>query len=480
MTDLPPSETKATDNNPTDNIRRGGLRRLRAGLPLEVTAAEEDVVTEDAPVAPLRSSPSSLPEFTAEVERSIAAANEAEQTALLVRADHRPIPTGPNNNGLGRWQLHATLEERLLPLHPDLMILALSDRQILLFAPSLRRRDDGEQLLARVLDALSTDVSVDGLPHVLEARVGGALLDRENPDTGSLFEAAEIALDETDATHHHVLFHPYQRVRVTRQQELDVALRSAILEHGLSVALQPAVDLTTGKIVAIEAFARWNRPDKGPVATADLIHTAGSLGVLNRVGEQILQKALFHVSDWVDAGLIDDVTLWLNMTTTDVLDRHLVRTILDGTRLNERVKVGIELSPSSSPDAQAVISTLRALSSRGARAAIGDLGVGFASFSEAQHLPFDSVKLDRSLMTQITANDAAAQVVHHLIGISQTIGLEATAQGIETHEQLDLIRNMGCRFAQGYVFTKPLPPEEFKTFIQEWDPTKITAGVRAI
>lgn len=360
------------------------------------------------------------------------------------------------------------------------MVLALSDRQILLFAPNLRRRDDGEQLLAKVLDALSADVTVDGLPHVLEPRVGGALLDRENPDASRLFEAAEIALSETDATHHHVLFHPYQRVRVTRQQELDVALRIAILEHDLSVALQPAVDLTTGKIVAIEAFARWHRPDKGPVATADLIHTAGSLGVLNRVGEQILQKALFHVSDWVDAGLIDDVTLWLNMTATDVLDRHLVRTILDGTRLNDRVKVGIELSPSSSPDAQAVISTLRALSSRGARAAIGDLGVGFASFSEAQHLPFDSVKLDRSLMTQITANETAAQVVRHLVGLSQTIGLESTAQGIETREQLEMVREMGCRFAQGYVFTKPLPPEEFKALIQEWDPSRYAAEARAV
>lgn len=474
MTDLPTSDHTANDHD-TENIRRGGLRRLRAGLPLEVTASEEDVST-----PPVRSSSMSLPQFTAQVERALATATEAEQTALLVRADHRPIPTGPNNNGLERWQLHATLEERLLPLHPDLMVLALSDRQILLFAPNLRRRDDGEQLLAKVLDALSADVTVDGLPHVLEPRVGGALLDRENPDASRLFEAAEIALSETDATHHHVLFHPYQRVRVTRQQELDVALRVAILEHGLSVALQPAVDLTTGKIVAIEAFARWHRPDKGPVATADLIHTAGSLGVLNRVGEQILQKALFHVSDWVDAGLIDDVTLWLNMTATDVLDRHLVRTILDGTRLNDRVKVGIELSPSSSPDAQAVISTLRALSSRGARAAIGDLGVGFASFSEAQHLPFDSVKLDRSLMTQITANETAAQVVRHLVGLSQTIGLESTAQGIETREQLEMVRGMGCRFAQGYVFTKPLPPEEFKTLIQEWDPSKHAAEVRAV
>ena len=466
MTDTTTSGQPPGDTD-TDNIRRGGLRRLRAGLPLEVSANEDGLSNE-----PARFSPRSVQQFTAEVERALVAATAAEHTALLIRANHRPIPTGPTNNGLGRWELDAVIEQRLLALHPDIMVMALSDRQILFFAPSLRRRDDGEQLLARVLDCLSTDVVVNGLPHVLEPRVGGALLDRENPDASRLFEAAEIALHEADSTHHHVLFHPYQRVRVARQEELDVALRVAILEQGLSVALQPAVDLATGKIIAIEAFARWTRPDKGPVATAELIQTATSLGVLNRVGEQILQKALFHVSDWVDEGLLDDVTLWLNMTTTDVLDRHLVRTILDGTRLNERVKVGIELSPSSSPDAQAVISTLRALSSRGARAAIGDLGVGFASFSEAQHLPFDSVKLDRSLMAQITANETAADVVRHLIAIAKTIGLEATAQGIEQRDQLDLIRDMGCRFAQGYVFTKPLPPEEFGTFIANWDPSE--------
>lgn len=475
MTDTPTNTSnQPSGDSDTDNIRRGGLRRLRAGLPLEVSA------NEDLPAGePARVSPSSLPQFTAEVERALIAATEAEQTALLVRADHRPIPTSPSNSGLGRWQLNTAIHDRLIALHPDLMVMALSDRQILLFAPHLRRRDDGEQLLAQVLEALTADVVVDGLPHVLEPRVGGALLDRENPDAGQLFQAAEIALEETDATHHHVLFHPYQRVRVSRQEELDVALRLAVLEHGLSVALQPAVDLATGKIVAIEAFARWVRPDKGAVATTDLIETATSLGVLNRVGEQILQKALFHVSDWVDGGLLDDVTLWLNMTTTDVLDRHLIRTILDGTRLNDRVKVGIELSPSSAPDAQAVISTLRALSSRGARAAIGDLGVGFSSFSEAQHLPFDSVKLDRSLMTQITANETASEVVRHLVAISKAIGLETTAQGIEQKAQLDLIRSMGCKFAQGYVFTKPLPPEEFTTFLQNWDPAAFAGQVGA-
>lgn len=457
-----PSYTAVSSD--AETIRRGGLRRLRAGLPLEVSAEDE------APKA----SPRSLPQFTSDVERAIAEANVQERTALLVRARHRSIPAESDRQGLGRWQLHPELEARLTALHPDLMPIGLGEGEILLFVPSLRRRDDGEQLLVKVLDALSADVTVDGLPHVLEPRVGGALLDPENPDAERLFEAAEIALDETDSTHHHVLFHPYQRVRTDRRAELAKALRVAILEQTLSVALQPAVDLHTGKIVAIEAFARWERPDKGPVATADLIQTATSLGVLNRVGEQILQKALFHVSDWVDDGLLDDVTLWLNMTATDVLDRHLVRTILDGTRLNSRVKVGIELSPSSSPDAQAVISTLRALSSRGARAAIGDLGVGFASFAEAQHLPFDSVKLDRSLMTQIAANDAAAEVVRHLIAIATTIGLEPTAQGIEQPAQLQLIKSMGCRFAQGYVFTKPLAPDSFEDFIQRWDPSSVT------
>lgn len=467
MNDAPTTDTIASSDN--SDIRRGGLRRLRAGLPLDVGADRP------SPLAAAPSGPRSLPEFTNAVDQAAADAVERETTAILMRVEHRPVPRGLGEQGLGRWQLHSGIEQRLAQLHPDLTAISLSDRQALAFVPGLLRRDDGEQLLARALDVLSDDLVVDGLPHVLEPRIGAALLDRENPDAARLFEAAEIALGETDPSHHHVLFHPYQRVRVERQHELDLALRSAILEQALSVALQPAIDLETGAIVAIEAFARWQRPDKGMVATPELIDTATSLGVLNRVGEQILQKALFHVSDWVDEGVLDDVTLWLNMTTTDVLDRRMVRTVLDGAKLNERVKVGIELSPSSSPDAQAVISTLRALSSRGARAAIGDLGVGFSSFAEAHHLPFDSVKLDRSLMTQIASNDTAADVVRHLVAISQTMGLEATAQGIETPEQLALVRDMGCRFVQGFVFTKPLAPADFEAFARSWDPQSVIA-----
>lgn len=469
MTDKSTTSPEARPND-ADTIRRGGLRRLRAGLPLEVGPLSTPVDTRD-----VRSGPPSLADFSNTIERLLVEATRESKTALLIRADHRPIPQGPTKHVLGRWQLNTVLEERLLALHPDLMTIALNERQLVVFVPNLRRRDDGEQLLTKVLDALSTDLTIDDLPHVLDARVGGALLDNENPEALRLFEAAEIALSETDAAHHHVLFHPHQRVRADRQSELDMALRSTIVEHGLSVAFQPAIDLQTGKIVAIEAFARWERDDEQTVETADLIQTATSLGILNRVDEQILQKALFDVSDWVDEGLLDDVTLWLNMTTTDVLDQHLVRTILDGTQLNDRVKVGIELSPSSSADTQAVLSTLRALSSKGARAAIGDLGVGFASFAEVRHLPFDSVKLDRSLMTHIAAEDSAADIVRHLIAIADTIGLETTAQGIEHDDQLELVRSMGCKIAQGFVFTEPLSSAAFGEFITAWDPSIVAA-----
>ncbi len=459
----PPTSPMAPSTTTTDTIRRGGLRRLRAGLPLDVGTDPE----------PQRHSPRSLSHFAGDVDRALEAATVKKQTALLVRANHRPIPTGTEHRGIGRWQIHGEVVERLYALHTDLVAIALSDHQILVFVPDLRRRDEGEQLLAKIMEALSTDVIVDGLPHVLEPRVGGALFDSENATAERLLDAAEIALAETDTTHHHVLFHAHQRVRSDHHVELTDALREAIVEHTLTVALQPAIDLQTGAIVAIEAFARWELPDRGPIPTTELIRAAASVGVLNRVGEQILQKSLFHVSDWVDEGLLGDVTLWLNMTATDMLDHHLVRTILDGTQLNERVKVGVELSPSSSPDAQAVISTLRALGARNARAAIGDLGVGFASFADANHLPFDSVKLDRSLMTRIATDDNAAAVVRHLVGIATALGLEPTAQGIEQPEQLALVREMGCPIAQGYVFTKPLAPADFEEFVRQWDPASV-------
>jgi EAL domain-containing protein (putative c-di-GMP-specific phosphodiesterase class I) len=449
------------------SIRRGGLRRLRAGLPLEVSGERQ----------PSRGSPRTLHQFTLDVDRAIVEAAETGTTALLVRAHHRPLPTTIDRKGLGGWTLHDGLASRLKELHPDLMAIGLAEGDIIIFVPGLGRRDDGEQLLVKILDALSSDVIIDDLPYVLEPRIGGALLDSENPSAELLHEAAELALKEANASQHHVLFHSYQRARAEQQGELAQALRSAILEHELSVALQPAIDLTTGAIIAVEAFARWDRPGHGPVAAPDLIDIAASLGVLNRVGEQVLQKAIFHVSDLVDGGVLDDVTLWLNMTASDVLDSRLIRTIQDGARLNRRVKVGIELGPSSSPDSQAVASTLRALAGLGVRTAIGDLGVGFASFAEIRHLPFDSVKLDRSLMTQISTDPAAADVVRHLIGIAAAIGLEPTAQGIEQPDQLELVRSMGCRIAQGFVFTEPLTPEEFATFTQTWDPTSIVESL---
>ena len=138
MTDRPIITTPgpAPVSSDTDSIRRGGLRRLRAGLPLEVSTDEE----------PARNATRSLQQFTSDVERAIQDDTTKERTALLVRANHRAIPS---STGLGRWQLHPELELRLSALHPDLLAIGLGAGEILLFVPGLRRRDDGEQLLVK-------------------------------------------------------------------------------------------------------------------------------------------------------------------------------------------------------------------------------------------------------------------------------------------------------------------------------------------
>ena len=327
MTDRPiitptTSPRASSTINTADTIRRGGLRRLRAGLPLDVGTDPE----------PQRHSPRSLPHFAGDVDRALEAATVKKRTALLVSepSAHPDRHPTSRHRSMADPQRGGGAVVCAAPRSRGHRPQRTSDPGVRAGPPSART--DGEQLLAKIGEALSTDVIVDGLPHVLEPRVGGALFDSENNTAERLLDAAEIALAETDITHHHVLFHPHQRVRSDHQVKLTDALREAIVEHTLSVALQPAIDLRTGLIVAIEAFARWQLPDRGPIPTTELIQAAASVGVLNRVGEQILQKSLFHVSDWVDEGLLGDVTLWLNMTATDMLDHHLVRTISSATQ----------------------------------------------------------------------------------------------------------------------------------------------------
>ncbi len=431
-------------NHRVEPIRRGGgMRQLRQGNLRR---------TEDRSTTVLGRS-----QFQGVLQAEIERAINDELTLLIMRANIRPFP-GACDDDLGPRELPGEFVERLLECHEHIRLVVTSPSELIMLVPSLRRRPDGEELVSSLLESLNAPIEVDGLPHHLSPTIGAAMLDHESPSADLLIDGARLALAECDAKNPGMIFHPYQRVRHDRRKEIESDLRAAVLNQEIGSALQPAFDLETGSLVAFEAFARWNRPNKGPVPAIEFVEMARDLGIDHFLGRQVLNRSLDTLVEVLDgSGSVEGeaVTLWLNVSPNEVLHPEFVATIIAAMGVDDRIRVGLELSPSPPSDARDVHQNLKRLVARGARVAIGDFGIGNANLTVLQQLPFDAVKLDRALIRQIAGNEAAAEMVKALVEMASLLDLETTAQGVENGSQLEVLSSLGCRIGQGYHFGEP-------------------------
>jgi EAL domain-containing protein (putative c-di-GMP-specific phosphodiesterase class I) len=418
----------------------GGLRRLRQGNLGRLKETAPTVLTTSQFVSTLK----------AEIDRS----SGEQRTLVVMRIRHRALP-GTADRALKGGSLPAELSARFQAVDENIRVTVVSPTQLLAFIPALRRRADGEARVREVLQSLTTPIVIDGLPHHLAPTVGGALLDNENPTVEAIVEAALLAVDEAGPSNPMVMFLPYQRVRHQRNDDVRRALREAMLANQVSYSAQPAYDLATGKVVAFEVLARWQREGKGAVPPVEFVAMAEELGMAHFLSRQVLARSLGPVTEWVDGGLVDEVTAWINVTPTEILHPEFASVITTATQVHPQVRIGLEVAPSPAAADRVIQDHLKTLAGKGVRLAVADFGIGNANLGLLQQLPYDSIKLNRALTRQIAGNRESAELVRLLIELAGVLGLETTAQGIESAEQLEVVRSFGVPIGQGFLFAEP-------------------------
>lgn len=439
-------------NHTIEPIRaRGGLRRLRRGDIQDQREHTETVL--------------GRPAFRSALQTEMERADQDDLTLLVAAVRFQPLP-GQSEDQLAGQKLPDELVDRIRSVNANVRLVVVSGSELLLLVPSLRRRPDGEAVVQQLIEVLSAPLHVDGMDHHLTPLVGAAMLGQESPSADLLVDGARLALAESDKLQPAMMFHPYQRVRRERRSEMQADLRAAVLAEEIEVALQPAFDLETDKLVAMEAFARWNRVDKGPVPPFEFVPLAMELGVGHLLSRQVLQRSIELVAEARGTGFsFQDVTLWINVAPDDIVHPEFSGIVREALKADHGVTVGLELSPTPDADAREVHEVLKRLVSRGVRVAIGDFGIGNANLTVLQQLPFDAVKLDRALIRQIALSDEAAQLVGALVEMASLLGLETTAQGIEAQSQRDVVAGLDCSIGQGYFYAEPSDDPEV---IQSW------------
>ncbi len=293
----------------------------------------------------------------------------------------------------------------------------------------------------------------------------GLTLTTDGEDAGGLLRDADTALYAAkEAGRDRVaVFNEELRAAVTAKSAVAADLRHALDLGQLAVWYQPEIDLTTGRVVALEALLRWHHPD-GSVWTADrFVGVAEETGMIQDIGEWVLSQACHQAAVWAAARSDRAVKVRVNMSTLQIATPGLLATldeVLAMSGLNP-ANLCIEITETVLLRQSALArDNLAGFHERGVTLAIDDFGTGYASLTYLNHYPIDVIKIDRSFISDIALPNHDRRLVAGIIALAATLGIDVTAEGIEQQAQADLLRQMGCPSAQGFLFSRALPADE--------------------
>jgi diguanylate cyclase (GGDEF)-like protein/PAS domain S-box-containing protein len=320
-----------------------------------------------------------------------------------------------------------------------------------------------QQIAARFIEELQTAFTLAGHEVFVGASVGLALAAGDD-DADELLRNADLAMYRAKALGKGrcEVFEPDMHAAALERMAIEGDLRHAVVRGELRLHYQPVVELATGRIVGVEALLRWQHPTRGLVSPLDFINVAEESGLIVPVGRWVLTEACRQVARWQrDTGL--PLRLSVNISARQLqaprLAEHVAKTLRSsGVRPADLV---LEITESMLvDDAERTIGKLHLLRELGVRLAIDDFGTGYSSLNYLRRLPVDVLKIDRSFVQGIGTESELTSLTGAIVGIGRDLGLETVAEGIEERGQLDALRGMGCVLGQGYLYARPLPPEE--------------------
>ena len=349
-----------------------------------------------------------------------------------------------------------------------------SDEYGILLGP-VRSHREAERVANRIEAALSLPFDIDGREVSIGASMGLAIGRSGATHPGDLLKEAEIALHraKADPTRSVVLFDPEMRTQTLERATLEHDLRRAIERSELVLHYQPILSLATGTITGMEALLRWNHPQRGLVQPMSFIPLAEETGLILPIGRWVLQTACEQVRDWKRRlPAAESLVISVNLSARQFARADLTvdtAAILDHSGLDP-ASLELEITESVVMDqSEASIERLRSLRALGVRLVLDDFGTGYSSLSYLRRLPLDTIKIDRSFITELEVDDADVPIVGAVIDLAHGLGIDVVAEGIETPAQLEVLRRLGCDRGQGYYFARPLPAAGMEALLTEPD-----------
>jgi diguanylate cyclase (GGDEF)-like protein/PAS domain S-box-containing protein len=322
----------------------------------------------------------------------------------------------------------------------------------------------------RMLHAVADPHSIDGHDLHVTTSIGVSVYPDDGLNAETLIKNADTAMYQAkeNGRQNYRFFKPAMNVRAVERQSIEESLRRALERQEFVLHYQPKINLKSGHITGAEALIRWQHPTRGLLSPAHFIPVAEDCGLILPIGNWVLREACGQARTWLDAGL-SLATIAVNISAVEFRNEHFLKNVfavLKDTRLDPR-SLELELTEGVlMKHVESTESVLKALRASGVQLAVDDFGTGYSSLSYLRRFSVDALKIDQSFVRQITTAPRETAIVTAVISMGRSLNLRVVAEGVETAEELTFLQAHLCDEAQGYYFSRPVPPHQFATLLE--------------
>jgi diguanylate cyclase (GGDEF)-like protein/PAS domain S-box-containing protein len=340
------------------------------------------------------------------------------------------------------------------------------------FAIVLTRFDqpaDATSLAKRLIETVSAPYQLGDHQVMVGTSIGIAIAPGDGAEPDLLMKNADLALYrcKADGGNTYRFFEPQMDARMQARRALELDLRKALVNGEFTLDYQPIVNLKTGRVSTCEALIRWHQPERGLVPPLEFIPIAEETGLIVPIGEWVLRRACADAAEWPG-----EFTVAVNVSPAQFKSSQLVNAVMKALETSHLPASRLELEITElvlMQDNNTVLDTLHQLRDLGVSIAMDDFGTGYSSLSYLRSFPFDKIKIDQSFIEDLAGNKDSLAILRAVVGIGRSLGIVTTAEGIESQNQLEVLRTEGCTEAQGYFFSRPKSAGDIKDFLCQLD-----------
>jgi len=355
-------------------------------------------------------------------------------------------------------------------LQPDEVVARLGGDEFTVLLTDLAHTEDAARVAARICQELEQPIHMDHVELVVTASVGIALFPENGDDAETLLRHADMAMYAAKQRGRNTFefFTETMQQRAIERLSLEQDMAHALEGGQFALHYQPQVDAITGRIVSAEALLRWNHPQRGAVSPVEFIPVAEETGLIVPLGEWVVREACRQIAQWRDQGR-PVVPVAINLSAINFRSDSLLPQIVDALESNRLSShfLHVELTESAvMQEPQSALAKLAALKALGLTLSIDDFGTGYSSLSTLKQFPIDLLKIDRSFVRDLPDDESDASIVDAILAMAHALGLRVVAEGVETEAQRQFLAQRKCGLMQGYLFSRPLPAEDFMRQIE--------------